>query len=90
MGVGVTYPAREFRIVLGPLGEGAAAPVRDGDFTAADKTVGDRERRIHLYDFGPGDPYRLETHVSIQRAPDGAYTRDANVDCQVSAPPRTP
>lgn len=77
-----TFPAREFRLVL----EGASDThpvVRDSDFTAAKPSAGlpkDGARRIHLYHFGPGDPYRLETHVAISRNEKGAYDVKANVE----------
>ena len=76
-------PAREFRIVL----EGE--PLRDTDF--ADTTgpmdpKRDRERRIYLYEFGPGDPYRLETHASAVRTDTGNYRLEANVKAQTSLP----
>lgn len=41
------------------------------------------ERSIHLYEFGPGDPYRLETHVSAARNEAGTYDVDANVEHSV-------
>lgn len=71
------YPAREFKIVL--QGD---QPVRDRDFRDVESPAGvakDGIRRIHLYDFGPGDPYRAETRVGVQRTPDGNYRVERNV-----------
>jgi len=75
----LNYPAREFRLILS-----GAAPPRAADFPPSDPTmVGDRLPRIYLYDFGPGDPYRLETFVSVYRTADGGYRAESNTDAQV-------
>lgn len=76
-----TYPAREFRIVLEGKPDAASA-VRDSDFRDIKSPAGlpkDGARSIYLYDFGPGDPYRLETHVAVSRNAAGSYDVDANV-----------
>ena len=69
-------PAREFRLIL----SGKAKP-RDELFTDERLPWGeepDGQRRIFLYDFGPGDTYRLETHVSFRRGDDGKFVCEAN------------
>jgi hypothetical protein len=74
------YPAREFRIVL----EGN---VRDQDFQDAPTLSGsapDGFRRIHIYDFGAGDPFRSETRIAVKRSDDGKYQVSRNVEGSVT------
>jgi len=76
-------PAREFRLVLS-----GGEPVTDAAFTEARLPWGeepDGQCRIFLYDFGPGDPYRLETYVSARRA-EGGLAVECNVKESVHLP----
>lgn len=72
-----TYPAREFELLLA-----GDKPVRERTFAAASVAAGtpkDGQRRLHLYEIGPGDPYRLETYLSVSRTGPGDYRLEANV-----------
>ncbi len=74
-------PAREFRIVLS-----GQTPVPADAFSPARAEMGHRtvDGRIHIHDFGPGDPYRFETHLSVQRDREGEYqTEGAAPDVSV-------
>lgn len=70
-----SVPAREFNIVL------SGPPVRKSDFTVTGSPFeGPREARprIHLYDFGRSDPYRLETYATVRRDANGVYQTESN------------
>lgn len=73
------YAATDFRIVL----LGGAAPTA-ADFADAD---GDGQARILLYDFGPGDWIRLETHVQVRRVGPHEYRVQAGTACSVDLGP---
>ena len=74
-------PGREFRLIL--TGEAALSA---SDFPDADA---DGIRGIHLYHFGPGEPYRLETHVAVERKRLRGYRTESNVKSSVDLAGRT-
>ncbi|MDP7249387.1 MAG: hypothetical protein QGF00_07290 [Planctomycetota bacterium] len=74
-------PGREFRLIL----SGDAA-LSASDFPDADA---DGIRGIHLYHFGPGEPYRLETHVAVERKRLRGYRTESNVKSSVDLAGRT-
>jgi len=78
------FPGREFRIVLS-----GDRPPREADFTDTASPLGepaDGVRRILLYHAGPGDPYRLETFVSVRRVGPKEVKVQANVEHRVALP----
>lgn len=56
---------------------------------AGERSLANFGEVIEIYDFGPGDPYRLGTHVGVERVAPGRYRASQNVKATVTLPEGT-
>jgi hypothetical protein len=65
--------------------------VLDGEVTNEAFTDADQDgrRTLRMYHFGPGDTVQFQTHVCVERQPDGTYRLDASTPTTVALPDGT-